>query len=237
MAETDGSDSDSPITTHQRVLGEVLGDISDVDVLDVGCGAGELVRWVRSLGARVTGAECGAEMRRRAVEADPDHAGDYIDAEGQDLPFDDGSFDAVIYSYSLHHVPTDDIPSALREARRVLRAGGRLVVVEPAVDPPDRAIAPQVVDETVVRTAAQAALSDAAEHGFTIDRRDEYLTESRFPDFEAWEHNVVGIDPDRAAAMDHHRDHARANFERLAERRGDEWVFRRTNLLTVLTAR
>lgn len=225
------------ITTHQQVLGEVLGDTDGLDVLDVGCGAGALVRWLRSAGARVRGAECGAEMRRRAIEADPDHAGDYVDAQGQDLPFGDGTFDAVIYSYSLHHVPVDEIPAALREARRVLRPGGRLVVVEPAIDPPDRAIASEVVDETVERTAAQAALTDFREHGFELAGREEYLTETTFTDFEAWEHEIVGIDPDRAAAMAQHRERARADFERIGDRRDDGWVFRRTNLLAVLTAR
>lgn len=229
------------ITTHEEVLGGVLGevpgDVTGLDVLDVGCGAGSLVRWLRSAGARPVGAECGAEMRRRAIEADPDHADEYVDAAGEALPFDDASFDAVVYSYSLHHVPIEQIPTALGEARRVLRPGGRLVVVEPAIDPPDRAIAAAVVDETTVRTAAQAALDDAPAAGFDLVRRDEYLTESRFLDFDTWEHDVVGIDPDRAAAMAHHRDHARTNFERIAERDGDGWVLRRTNRLAVLRAR
>lgn len=223
-------------TTHQDVLIDLLGDLTDRDVLDVGCGAGELVRWLRSNGARAVGAECGTEMRRRAIEADPHHADDYVDAEGQDLPFDDARFDVVIYSYSLHHVPVPEIPTALTEARRVLRHGGTLVVVEPVAEPPERAIAAAVVDETAERTAAQAALADAEIHGFDVVRRGEYATESRFTDFDAWEHDIVGIDPDRAAAMAHHRDHARAKFERIAERHGDRWVLRRTNLLAVFRA-
>lgn len=225
-----------PTTTHQDVLTDVIGELTGRRVLDVGCGAGDLVRWLRSEGADVVGAECGPEMRRRAMEADPDHAADYVDAEGQDLPFDDASFDVVVYSYSLHHVPVPEVPTALTEARRVLRPGGTLVVVEPAVEPADRAIAAEVVDETVERTAAQAALARAGSYGFDVLRRDEYLTESRFADFDAWEHDIVGIDPDRAAAMAHHRDHARANFERIASRQGDRWVLRRTNLLAVLRA-
>lgn len=225
------------ITTHEDVLTEVLGDPQGRAVLDVGCGAGHLVRWLRSAGAAVTGAECGDEMRRRAIAADPEHADDYVDAEGQQLPFGPESFDVVIYSYSLHHVPVPELPRALDEARRVLRPGGLLIVIEPAVDPPGRAIAASVVDETAERTAAQAALSDAAAHGFESVRRDEYATERRYPDFDTWVDDIVGIDPDRAAAMTHHRDHARANFERIAERDEDGWVLRRTNLLAVLRAR
>lgn len=224
------------ITTHEQVLTEVLGDVTGRRVLDVGCGAGQLVRWLRSQGAAVTGAECGVEMRRRAIEADPDHADDYVDAEGQDLPFDDHEFDVVVYSYSLHHVPMPEIRTALAEAHRVLRHDGLLVVVEPAIDPPQRAVAPEVVDETVERTVAQNALSEAHEIGFEVVRRNEYVTESRFADFDSWVHDVVGIDPDRAAAMAHHHDHARQNFERLAERRDDGWVLRRTNLLAVFRA-
>jgi len=47
---------------------------------------------------------------------------------GECLPFADNAFDAVIFSYSLRNIP--DRMMALREARRVLADGGRLVILE-----------------------------------------------------------------------------------------------------------
>jgi ubiquinone/menaquinone biosynthesis C-methylase UbiE len=224
------------IRTHTEMLADAV-ELADRDVLDVGCGAGALVRWLRSHGARPTGAECGEEMRRRARSADPDHPDAYVDAVGEDLPFDDGAFDVVVYSYSLHHVPIAAIPEAIAEAHRVLRAGGTLYVVEPAIDLPGCAVAPMVTDETAERTAAQVALDDAERHGFDLLLRDEYVTERAYDDFDAWEYEVVGLDPDRSAAMAEHRDTVRANFERIADRRDDQWWFRRTNLRAAFSAR
>lgn len=224
------------ITTHRDVLAGILGDPTGRDLLDVGCGSGELVRWFRSLGARAVGAECGTEMLRRARAADPDHMDDYVDAPGEALPFADSSIDVVVYSYSLHHVPIDSLRSALAEARRVLRRGGTLIVIEPAVEPADRAIAAAVVDEHRERTAAQHALDSAADVGLELVHREVYETENSYPDFETWEDGLVGVDPARAAAMDLHRSHARENFDRIAEHRGDRYVIRRTNLLAVLRA-
>ena len=97
------------------VLAETV-DVDGRDVLDVGCGDGSLVRWLCSQGARAIGADCGAEMLRQALEADPKHPDRYIDAPGQALPFDDDSFDVVVFSNSLHHIPTEDMAQALEEA-------------------------------------------------------------------------------------------------------------------------
>jgi SAM-dependent methyltransferase len=49
-----------------------------------------------------------------------------LQADAQDLPLDDGSFDAAILISMLHHV--DDAAAALGEARRILRPGGRLAL-------------------------------------------------------------------------------------------------------------
>jgi len=50
--------------------------------------------------------------------------------DARSLPFDDGVFDAVIGRRFLHHVPEADRADILREAHRVLRPGGRVVLVE-----------------------------------------------------------------------------------------------------------
>jgi ubiquinone/menaquinone biosynthesis C-methylase UbiE len=220
-----------PLRSATEVLAESL-PLAGRDVVDVGCGDGSLVRWLRSQGARVTGVECGAEMLRRARAADP--TGAYVDAGGQQLPFDDGSFDIVVYSYSLHHVPLDDIPAALSEARRVLRDDGALYVVEPAIDPPERSVGRVVTDETVERTAAQQALDTADRCGFGSVERFEYLSEAVHADFEAWADRLVGVDPDRAAALAEHWDAVAQEFHTVGERRPEGWAFQRLNLVAVL---
>jgi ubiquinone/menaquinone biosynthesis C-methylase UbiE len=214
---------------------QVLADtvrLDGADALDIGCGEGGLVRFMRSQGACVVGAECGDEMRRRAIANDPDHAGDYVDAVGEDLPFDDESFDVIVYSYSLHHVPIDRIPAALDEAHRVLRHGGVLYVVEPAIDEPENSVA--LYDERVERTAAQAGLDGAATHGFETRDRFVYLSESVRPDFESYLDTIVAVAPERAAMLDDHRERLHANFHRLGQQRADGWVFIRRNLVAVL---
>jgi ubiquinone/menaquinone biosynthesis C-methylase UbiE len=226
--------------TTRRTVDDVLAEavpLDGADVLDVGCGAGELVRWLRDRGARPVGLECGEEMRARAIGADPGHADSYVDGVAQDLPFDDGSFDAVVFSASLHHVPIDAMPAALAEARRVLRPGGIVVVHEPAIEPPEDDVLHPVVDERAERTAAQAAIDDAARHKLATVRRFELDREVVVPDVDEWLDVVADIEPERAVLLAEHRDHVRANFERRAERRPDGWHLVRRSLVAVLTAR
>jgi demethylmenaquinone methyltransferase/2-methoxy-6-polyprenyl-1,4-benzoquinol methylase len=53
---------------------------------------------------------------------------DFVQADALTLPFADGSFDAVTVGYGLRNIA--DLPAALAEFRRVLKPGGRLVVLD-----------------------------------------------------------------------------------------------------------
>jgi ubiquinone/menaquinone biosynthesis C-methylase UbiE len=102
----------------------VLAEAGARRVLEVGCGWGELAELVR----RATGAQVVAtDLSPRMVELARERGLDARVADVQDLPFEDGAFDAVVAAWMLYHVP--DLGRALRELARVLRPGGLLVAV------------------------------------------------------------------------------------------------------------
>lgn len=104
-------------------------------VLDVGCGTGTLALAAkRRVGpdAEVRGVDASDEMiaRARAKAARKGVAVAFEVAPAQKLPFPDGSFDVVLSSMMLHHVPATARKDAVAEMRRVLKPKGRLLVVE-----------------------------------------------------------------------------------------------------------
>ena len=104
-------------------------------LLDVACGAGgPALRLTRLTGCRVTGIDIHeqgiAQARARAAL---DELGDWatfevVDASGS-LPFGDATFDVVTCIDAINHFP--DRLAVLREWRRVLKPGGRLLIADP----------------------------------------------------------------------------------------------------------
>ena len=90
--------------------------------LDLGCGEGRVSRDLKAMGHRVVGVDVSATMLTAAKEADPSI--DTCLADAARLPFADGSFDCVVAFMSLQDV--DQMPTAIKEAARVLETGGRL---------------------------------------------------------------------------------------------------------------
>ena len=107
--------------------------------LDVGCGVGHTLRRIAPLVAFVVGADATLEMMqagRDSVVTAPNAAFAQTDASA--LPFADASFDLATCRLAAHHFT--DPAAAFHDVARVLRRGGRLVLVDnyapddPAVD-------------------------------------------------------------------------------------------------------
>lgn len=93
-------------------------------VLDVGCGTGELLAHLTTLGAVATGVDPGPEMAalaRRSAPAAAVHVAGF-----EDIPFPDASFDVLVTINALQFA--DDTLDALDEAARVLVPGGAVAV-------------------------------------------------------------------------------------------------------------
>ncbi len=108
---------------------------SGESVLDVGCGTGTLAivakRQVGPTGT-VHGVDASPAMIARASskarKADAEVS--FENAVAESLPFPDGRFDVVLSTAMLHHLPRTVRPHAIGEMKRVLKPGGRLLVVD-----------------------------------------------------------------------------------------------------------
>jgi ubiquinone/menaquinone biosynthesis C-methylase UbiE len=103
-------------------------------VLDLGCGPASLWDNWRQLDNpdRLVGVDLSAGMIDQARRRFPE--GEFLQARLHDLPFGAGSFDLVIASSVLHHVPDEHMAAALQEVARVLDEHGRVVGREPSAD-------------------------------------------------------------------------------------------------------
>lgn len=98
-------------------------------VLDLGCGVGWAAHLAQTKGraGRVAGIDFSHRALALASGALP--GVDWIQGDGTTLPFADGAFDRLISFGSVEHFP--DVPAGLAEVHRVLRPGGRSVLVVP----------------------------------------------------------------------------------------------------------
>src|SRR5690606_11740651 len=101
----------------------VLGGVSGLSVLGMGCGGGRCSRQVAERGAAGTG--CG--YSRALVEVAFDRGGGpgYLQGNAEALPFRSETFDLAVSYVMLLDVP--DYQACIRETMRVLKPGGRLL--------------------------------------------------------------------------------------------------------------
>ena len=124
---------------RERAFRERLVDLARIElgdaVLDVGCGTGTLALAAKRRvgpGGVVYGIDASPEMiaraRKKAEKADAGVV--FQTAVVESLPFPDARFDVVLSTLMLHHLPRPAREQCVREIRRVLRPGGRLLAVD-----------------------------------------------------------------------------------------------------------
>jgi len=107
----------------------LLGDVrSGASVLDVGCGTGRWLRRYIQMGLHATGVDATPPMLRLALERGTEAP--VVAGVAQNLPFADARFDCVSDITVVQHIPTALQIDALGEMVRVLKPGGRLILME-----------------------------------------------------------------------------------------------------------
>lgn len=119
---------------RQEIL-DLSGIAPGERLLDIGCGTGTLAIEAAQRaqpGGTVAGVDISPEMLDRASRKALWEGMDisFRRADGADLPFVDESFDIVTVTLALHMMPRDRLPLCLAEMRRVLKPGGRLLLVD-----------------------------------------------------------------------------------------------------------
>jgi SAM-dependent methyltransferase len=116
----------APILVSKIVEFGKIGKSSSV--LDVGCGTGRFPVTISNItSSAMCAVDPSLEMLKHAISKDRSKRILWIQGEGQHLPFEDGLFDCVYMTATLHHI--EDKEKAIREVYRVLRRDGSCVIV------------------------------------------------------------------------------------------------------------
>jgi ubiquinone/menaquinone biosynthesis C-methylase UbiE len=160
-------------------------------LLDVACGGGHTALYFAPLVRSVVASDLTMQMLKRAQEYISEEGGvenvTFREADAEDLPFPAGAFTLLTCRIAPHHFP--DVPRALQEFHRVLRRGGRMVIIDTQLpDDPEIAEFYQTMekmrDPTHVRAYRREEWSQmVTEAGFILHETKVF---PKLHDFQEW---------------------------------------------------
>lgn len=149
-------------------------------VLDIGCGPGTFTKYLLGKGFDVEGIDLSSEMLRLARENVPQAK--FAEIDMRKLTYPDESFDGLLVAYSLIHIPSEEIPAALKGFYRILKLGGVVLIVAQKGKPD------KIVDEPL-KEGEKIFINF-----FTKERLTKFLTEAGFK--VEYQEETAANDPD-----------------------------------------
>jgi ubiquinone/menaquinone biosynthesis C-methylase UbiE len=131
--ESDPEHADESSPWYQIVM-KFLPPVKDKRILEIACGRGGFSRILGLRGASVCGADFSAsavEIAKERLHRDPSLTDrvTYVQADAENMLFDENTFDIVVSCETIEHVPNPRV--ALREMYRVCKPGGMLYLTTP----------------------------------------------------------------------------------------------------------
>lgn len=121
---------------YRRRALRLLGLRGHEHILDIGCGTGVLTRLLaRELGDKANSLVVGIDAAPKMIRVARQHAARIPNIRfdvgvAEALPYPDASFDGAVSTFFYHHIDAELKRRSLAELRRVLKQGGRLVIVD-----------------------------------------------------------------------------------------------------------
>jgi len=151
-------------------------------MLEIGCGDGRLSAQLAGEVEALTAIDPDRFQIEQARQKNIDGVQFQI-GSGEELQFGSRTFDIILFGYSLHH---QNAVRALSEAQRVLRTGGRILIIEPAADGEYTRLVNVFQEDEIKRLAT--TLDHIQSGGLEILRRDVYAVVYPFKDASALYH-------------------------------------------------
>ena len=142
-----------------RQIFEQIQKLSNLDnqaVLEVGCGDGRISKFLIKKTDHLTGIDPDERKIKAAQVNFP--KGKFLIGSGENLDFSNEFFDLVIFTLSLHH---QDSKKALKEATRVLKKDGLILVIEPIIEGEVERVFAIVNNEDQAKIDAQQAITES----------------------------------------------------------------------------
>lgn len=153
---------------------DYFGDVRGKRILDLGCGKGRFTKRFTQLGAKMTGLDISERLIAGARKNVPKAT--FVQGTGTQLPFKDGTFDAVFSIETLEHIP--DHEATVREIARVLKPGGKVAIIDKSL----YSLHPTYLVPTFLKKWIDERRGTWIYSGTTIDFREQYFTRRSLDD-------------------------------------------------------